>query len=94
MKSYRKTATAIALGFFTVFAIPIQSIAQDYGDMSCSDLWYARNAIYAAKGFCFKTEQGRQAFGRNCFPPYGKLTARETRDVRRIETWERRSGCR
>lgn len=70
-----------------------QAIAQ-YRYMDCSDLWYARNAIYADKGHCFKTRRGRRAFGRNCFPPYGRLNRSERRRVNRIIDWEYRKGCR
>lgn len=30
---------------------------------SCDDLWYRRNAIYKAAGFCFRTARGISAFG-------------------------------
>lgn len=65
----------------------------DYGQMSCGELWYARNAIFAAKGYCFKSARGRKAFGPGCFPPYGDLNARERRTVDTIKQWERRRGC-
>ncbi|RCW24131.1 YARHG domain-containing protein [Ciceribacter lividus] len=71
-----------------------QAFAQDYGRMSCDELWYERNAIYAAKGYCFKTDRVRSVFGRGCFPPFGKLTRSETRRVNLIEQWERYYGCR
>lgn len=62
--------------------------------MSCEQLWYERNAIYAAKGYCFKTQRARNVFGRGCFPPYGKLTPGEQRRVSDIERWEVYQGCR
>ena len=68
--------------------------AGDFSDMSCSDLWYERNAIYADKGYCFKTERARRAFGRACFPPYGRLSQHEQRQVERIKRLEARMGCR
>ena len=67
--------------------------AQDYDGMSCEQLWYERNAIYAAKGYCFKTQRARNVFGRGCFPPYGKLTPGEQRRVSNIEQWEVYQGC-
>ena len=30
---------------------------------SCGDLWYRRNAVYKAAGYCFKTARAIQAFG-------------------------------
>lgn len=64
-----------------------------YQGMSCGDLWYARNDIYAAKGHCFKTRRGRKAYGSECNPPYGKLNRSEQRRVNRIKKEERRRGC-
>ena len=69
------------------------SLAQGYRAMSCGDLWYARNAIYADKGYCFKTARARAVFGRGCFPPYGRLTRSERRRIVAIERWEARRGC-
>lgn len=65
-----------------------------YASMSCYDLWYARNAIYARNGHCFKTQRARNVFGAGCFPPYGRLGGRDQRRVNDIQYWERRNGCR
>ena len=61
--------------------------------MSCDQLWYERNAIYAAKGYCFKTARARQVFGPGCVPPYGNLDANERDRVSAIQQWERSKGC-
>jgi hypothetical protein len=66
----------------------------NFSQMSCDGLWYARNAIYAAKGYCFKTERALSAFGPGCFPPYGQLTGAEQNQVAAIQQWERSKGCR
>ncbi len=68
--------------------------AQRLQNLTCSELWYERNAIYADKGHCFKTRRARRTFGRACFPPYGRLNSRERRRVSRIEQMEFRMGCR
>ncbi len=73
---------------------PLPAPAPGMGGMSCNDLWYARNAIYARNGHCFKTRRGRAAFGRNCFAPYGRLGRADQREVNRIQAQERRMGCR
>jgi hypothetical protein len=65
-----------------------------YAHLSCNQLWYARNEIYAIKGYCFKTKRAQQAFPGSCFPPYGQLNAAEQREVNAIKTWEGRKGCR
>ncbi|RMD47401.1 MAG: YARHG domain-containing protein [Alphaproteobacteria bacterium] len=59
----------------------------------CDRLWYERNAIYAAKGYCFQTERARRAFPNSCFPPWGKLNRAEQRKVDRIRARERALGC-
>ncbi len=73
---------------------PSRSTRRGISAMSCDELWYARNEIFARKGHCFKTDRGRRAFGRNCFPPYGRLSRAESRQVSRIVRLERRRGCR
>ena len=65
-----------------------------YASMSCGQLWYARNLIYANRGYCFQTQRAIRAFGPRCYPPYGRLTQAEQRRVADIQRWERRRGCR
>ena len=61
--------------------------------MSCEELWYARNEIYARNGFCFKTARAQSAFGPGCFPPFGKLTGADARSVSALQSWEKRRKC-
>jgi hypothetical protein len=92
---YIKTLTAAAIAAMPiVFAVGAAMPAAAQSGMTCEQLWYERNAIYAAKGFCFKTQRARNVFGRACFPPYGKLTPAEQRRVNNIEQWEVYQGCR
>ncbi len=69
------------------------AFAANYAYMGCYDLWYARNAIYAQEGYCFKTAQARAVFGVGCFPPYGKLSKWEQNEIAKIKYWEARKGC-
>ncbi|WP_319531141.1 YARHG domain-containing protein [uncultured Cohaesibacter sp.] len=78
----------------TDFSFVSQANAQGYQYMSCGELWYARNAIYAQQGYCFKTQRARQTFGPRCYAPWGRLTVSQQRRVNRIQSWERRYGCR
>lgn len=95
-----KTSIAYAAAVVAALSLPIldgmavSAQAQSYRDMSCGELWYARNAIYADAGHCFQTARGRRAFGRGCFPPYGRLSRSEQREVARIQRWENIKGCR
>ncbi len=59
---------------------------------ACYDLWYQRNAIFARMGHCFK-HCGRRVWGRNCFPPYGKLSPGQWSRVRQIQSRERAMRC-
>ncbi|MGH1417971.1 MAG: YARHG domain-containing protein [Hyphomicrobiaceae bacterium] len=64
-----------------------------YAGLSCRQLWYERNSIFASRGQCFKTKRARSVFGKGCFPPYGKLPSNLRNVVKEIRSWERRKGC-
>lgn len=64
-----------------------------YHEMSCAQLWYERNAIFARHGYCFKTQRGINAFGKGCTPPYGKIPGNLKKVVKEIQGYERRNGC-
>ena len=65
--------------------------------LGCEQLWTARNGIYHARGYCFKTERGRQEFGNeNCsFDDEAQvpLNDYERANVKLIRTIEQRRGC-
>jgi hypothetical protein len=85
-------ATAVAVAGAAAFGSTIAS-AQGLASLSCGQLWYERNAIYARHGYCFRTPQALATFGRGCRPPYGRLPPRAAERVNRIVAWERRKGC-
>ncbi|MBN8997352.1 MAG: YARHG domain-containing protein [Rhizobiales bacterium] len=87
----RTAALAVAAASLFIEAAPAS--AANYAYMSCGQLWYARNAIYASKGFCFQKPETQSAFPNSCFPPYGKLNKWEQSQVAQIQSWERRKGC-
>ncbi len=80
----------LSVGFLMVGG---EAQARSYAQMSCYELWYARNAIFAREGYCFTTRQAINTFGRRCYPPYGRLSRWEANEVDRIKYWERRKGC-
>ena len=84
---------AAALSGFAALCTPAPALAQDPSAMSCDELWYARNEIYARRGYCFQTERAQATFGRGCFPPYGELGGWERERVNMLQMWERRKGC-
>lgn len=70
------------------------SLGDDYYlSLSCNKLWYERNAIYAAAGFCFKSERGIANFGSACRPPYGKIPAYKKDVADHIKSIEVAKGC-
>jgi hypothetical protein len=78
-------------------SVPIPAMAQNYWGMSCGDLWYQRNAIYARNGFCFKTERAISVFGNaNCrFYNEGDvpMSSYERQQIQIIVSVERQKGC-
>lgn len=90
LRSYILRALAVAA---TIFMTNVPAVAQPYRYMSCGELWYARNAIYARNGYCFRTERAIGTFGRGCYPPYGRLRGAEARRVAAIQAVERRRRC-
>lgn len=96
MFSMRQIATRAALAATILIATGAMepAIAQQYSGMTCGELWYARNKIYADNGFCFKTQRARQQFGEGCFPPYGRVSGYAKERIDTIQYWESRRGCR
>ncbi len=93
MRRLLRSAAVAAVALGVLVEADGLAFAQNYAAMSCSQLWYARNAIYAANGYCFRTPQARAVFGPGCFPPYGRLSSYQQREVNQIIYWERVRGC-
>lgn len=85
----------VAMVFMTSSFPPGSAHANEYEDdhYNCKQLWHARNSIYADKGYCFKTKRAKKAFPDSCFPPYGKLTQSEKREISLIKKGERYKRC-
>ncbi len=72
--------------------------AQDgLSSMSCGDLWYRRNAIFARNGYCFKTDRAVRVFGNEGCRFYVEsdvpMSRAEREEVEFIRAIERRRGC-
>ncbi len=66
----------------------------EFAHLNCSQLWHARNKIFADQGYCFKTARAKKAFPNNCFAPYGKnLPAWARNDVGWIKEVEKSKRC-
>ena len=83
----------LVLGAVMMLFMPVKIEARSYANMGCYDLWYARNAIFADRGYCFESPQAVEVFGRRCYSPYGRLNGYEKEKVNTIKYWERRKGC-
>jgi len=97
MKKFFKSAflsVAILVAPSVVILTPTPAKAESLRYMSCSQLWYERNAIFAREGYCFSSRRAIRAFGRRCYSPYGRLSRYEKSRVDDIKYWERVNGCR
>lgn len=66
---------------------------------SCGDLWYQRNAIWAAYGYCFTSQRGIAAFGiagcsRNQAQVQAAMSFVDRAEVERLLAAETAQGCR
>jgi YARHG domain len=85
---------ALAVFAATGVGSPTQANAQ--AD-TCDSLWVARNSIYKAKGYCFKTPRAINYFGNaGCrFDDEGAvpLTSADQAAIASIQARERALGC-
>jgi hypothetical protein len=93
----RTTTIATALAVVTLMTGFGVSSALAQGDI-CSQLWVARNSIYKAAGYCFKTQRAISYFG-NAGCMYDveaalPLAPGERARINAIVAQERMNGCR
>ena len=91
------TIRAFVLASFVAGAVPVLT-ASDAQAQSCDELWYQRNSIYKAAGYCFKTARAIQTFG-NAGCAYDNeydlpLSANQRQIIDQIVREERERGCR
>jgi hypothetical protein len=62
---------------------------------SCYDLWYERNAIYDANGYCFSSQLGMDTFDNSdCWTDSPNFSRAEQRRIDQLRRQERSRGCR
>jgi len=71
--------------------------SRDFGSLSCAALWQARNAIFKAAGYCFKTQRAISQFG-NAGCKYDDiqqvpLSNADRNEIGRITSAERLKHC-
>lgn len=70
--------------------IPVTQVAAE----TCYDLWYKRNAIFDANGYCFSSRLGRRIFDNSdCWTKNPRFSRKERMQIRQIRRQERRKGC-
>jgi hypothetical protein len=61
---------------------------------SCYDLWYERNSIYDANGYCFKTKLGRETFDNSdCYTKHPQFSEQEQWRIDQLKSEEENRGC-
>lgn len=69
----------------------------DAEQLGCEQLWTVRNGIYAARGYCFKTDRGKEEFGTEGCQYEDEaevpLNDYERANVLLIRNIEKRRGC-
>ena len=86
-------AGAVAVVSSTASAGDDDSGQSYYAGLSCQQLWYERNAIFARNGYCFSSPRAIAAFGKGCKPPFGELPSNLKSVVQEIKQWEAYRGC-
>lgn len=65
--------------------------------LSCQNLWYVRNSIYDRRGYCFKTQDGKDVFDNSdCTVKNAaniKFNGHEQNNISRIRSIENQKGC-
>jgi hypothetical protein len=89
----RKTFCLAVIGVIA-FGVVTEAVAQQG---SCESLWIARNSIYKARGYCFKTTRAINYFG-NAGCIYDNedavpLTQADRAAIAGIQAQERALGC-
>ena len=78
----------------TSLAIAAAVLAGPASAASCYDLWYKRNAMYDAKGFCFQTEKGQLVFNNDdCWTSNPKFSTSQWKKIKAIRKQEKYQGC-
>jgi hypothetical protein len=89
---------ASSLCYETVGCVHDRKISEsDAEKLGCEQLWTVRNGIYHARGYCFKTDRAKEAFG-NEGCQYGDesqvpLNDYERANILLIRSIEKRRGC-
>jgi YARHG domain len=92
-----KTCMLVLTLLFSPAATVLPAAAQNLWSLSCGDLWYQRNAIFARNGYCFKTARALRVFGNaSCSFNYEgdvPMSQDERQLVATIRSIEAQKGC-
>ena len=93
MRFPTRSALSLIIAGLSAVTTATPAASQDASSMTCDDLWYARNQVYARNGYCFQSVKAKSVFGPGCFPPYGKFGKTDQVRVNELQFWERQKGC-
>jgi YARHG domain len=90
--------SSIAIGIALATAVATFAATSAHAQDACQRLWVARNSIYKAAGYCFKTQRAIGYFGNGgcLYDREGDLPlSRDDRArINEIQAQERNYGCR
>ena len=86
-----------AVGVLFDGALSSAAAQEELSSMSCGDLWYRRNEIFARNGYCFKTDRAIRVFGNQGCRFYVEsdvpMSRAEREEVEVIRAIERSKRC-
>ncbi len=86
-----------AVGVAFDCAVSTATAQEELSALSCGDLWYRRNEIFARNSYCFKTDRAIRVFGNQGCRFYVEgdvpMSRAEREEVEIIRVIERRKGC-
>ncbi|WP_347266778.1 DUF4453 domain-containing protein [Paracoccus sp. (in: a-proteobacteria)] len=89
----KRLVLALSAGL-SLLAAPASADVWDSPEPSCNQLWFTRNLIMHRAGYCFASPLGQALFGNaGCRGTEVKLSARESRQVAKMQAMERELGC-
>jgi hypothetical protein len=96
LKSKMLRAFCSALALTIASSLPV--MASEFEGFRCSDLWYERNNVYHAYGYCFQGQRGKKRFGnqgchRTAEQASQAMGAANRAFVQRVKDEEQRRGC-
>lgn len=89
----KRIALALSMGM-PLLAAPAAADVWDSDEPACNWLWFTRNLIMDRAGYCFGSPLGKALFDNaDCRGTEVKLSARESRQLAKMQALERQANC-